>query len=247
MKITSRTNASIVLFLATVVAISEISAKRKETKSIPYEKIFEFPATFKNTSFTNLPLDQAIEKRLRTDLSVNGVYAMEDNKTLKVFSSVEYKSNYIGTHSEIFEHTPDVCWIGAGWTSEEAEVSSLTTKIGLNTAEVQRRIYLLGPHKELCYFLSLVDGKTPSALNREVSVANDLYNRERTVSSGFKLFANELLNIIEKIISRPEGERECAQFIRVNINFDADPEDSEFLLKDFLAKCVFSRDLLAEP
>ena len=247
MKINSKTHAAIVLLLATVVATSEISVKRKETKSIPRKKIYELPATFKNTPFTNLPLDQAIEKRLRADLSVNGIYAMEDNKTLKVFSSVEYKSNYIGTHSEIFEHTPDVCWVNAGWISKAAKGGVITTKIGVNTAQVQRRIYLLGDQNELCYFVSLVDGKTPLGLNKEVSVANDLFDRERTVSSGLRLFANKLLNIIGTIISRPEGERECAQFIRVSINLDSDPEDSDFLLKDFLAKCVFPKDPVAEP
>ena len=247
MKITSGTNACIVLFLATLVAISEIPAKRKEAKTIPHNKIFKFPATFKSAAFTNLPLDQAIEKTLRADLCFNGSYALQDNKTLKVFSSVEYKSNYIGTHSEIFEHTPDVCWIGAGWISEVAEVSVLTNKIGVTTAQVQRRIYLLGPQKELCYFLSLVDGKPPSGLNREVSATNDLFDRERTVSGGFKLFANKLLSIIATIFSRLESQRECAQFIRVSINIDSDTEDSELLLKDFLANCVFSKDRVAEP
>ena len=172
---------------------------------------------------------------------------MEDNKTLKVFSSVQYKSKYLGTHSPIFEHSPDVCWVGAGWTALPTQFLTVTAEIGTNTVQAQRRIYKLGPHKELCYFFSLIDGKPPSTLDGKVFNAIVLFDRERNIIHSLKLFAARLLNIYGTIFDSSEAERECVQFVRVIINFDSDTEDSELLLKDFLANCVFSKDPAAEP
>ncbi len=167
----------VVLMAVTLVMIWATESRfRKQQASLGLpENLILLPSHFEGTGFENQPVGAAIEKKLKADWTINGRYQLESGQVIKVFSSAALSSVQQGLQPEVFRHTPDACWKGAGWNRLEGEPDQLSMILNDQPITFQRRIYRFGNHRELCYFAFLIDGQ-------DAPRTNSLHGRTQSLS-----------------------------------------------------------------
>ena len=122
-------------------------------------------------TFENVPVAKAAESMLVADALVNGEFSSPSQPPVRVFGAKRLieKPNEIG----LFVHTPDRCWIQAGWKLEPAVPDSVAINLHGANITFERRIFVLpGGYRELVYFGGLVGGESlPYRLDHNLSVA----------------------------------------------------------------------------
>ena len=152
MRLLKKSNSVSLIVIAILITIlfSESSLKVNDSQKGRSTELIFFPEVFQGAKFTNIPISEAVQKHLQSEWTVNGLYLNSDNMNVKVFSSAQFTHEVLGTASEIFQHTPDACWVGAGWERIESTPSSLEIRIDGLEMEFQRSVYQFGANQEVC-------------------------------------------------------------------------------------------------
>lgn len=131
---------------------------------------------------TNIPIGKAAEAMLVGDRMMSSEFYAETNRALvRVFSAKRYleKENEVG----LFSHTPDRCWTAAGWQIKLVEPQFLDFVVHGIPMCFERRVFEVGPSRELCYFTAVVGGKPlPYRLNQYLG--SSLRKTEKTRADG---------------------------------------------------------------
>ena len=106
--------------------------------------------------FEEISVGEAAEAILVADRMNNGAYRKEGGPVVRVFSAkrFEEKENAVG----LFSHTPDRCWTNTGMVIEPEMPFHRRIKIHGIEMVMERRVFSIGPHRELVYFGALVGG-----------------------------------------------------------------------------------------
>jgi hypothetical protein len=104
-----------------------------------------------------IPVDESAEKVLVADRMVNAEFTNSLGTSVLAFSAKRYdeKANEIG----LFIHTPDRCWVEAGWRTEDVDRTFKEIELHGTRVPVERRIFDSRDHRELVYFFGLQDGR----------------------------------------------------------------------------------------
>lgn len=178
------------LLAASVVALWSFPkfwyAKRSSDRVYWYAERENIPGW----TYTPIPVAKAAEAVLVGDRMVNGDFTAPDRTVLRVFSAKRYheKANEIG----LFMHTPDRCWIQAGWKLEPAEPEVVEVDLHGVRIPLERRIFVGGGQRELVYFAGLVSGEPlPYRLDHHLSVAKRFQVKERSDNTGAAVRASD--------------------------------------------------------
>ncbi len=108
-------------------------------------------------TFIEEPVGDAAEAVLAADKMSNGTYKNEVGHLVRTFSAKRYKEkeNAVG----LFSHTPDRCWTNTGMVIERMAPYFLEMEIDGVKMVLERRVFSIGPLKELVYFGALVGGE----------------------------------------------------------------------------------------
>lgn len=121
-------------------------------------------------TFKEVPVGESAEKVLVADRTFNGEFIPPgESESVRVFSAKRYeeKSNEIG----LFIHTPDRCWVEAGWKIEPAAEDLKTISLHGARIPFERRIFNWHGRRELVYFCGLVGGQPlPYRLDHNLSI-----------------------------------------------------------------------------
>ena len=164
------------------------------------------------SKFEESPLGESVESYIQSDFTINGFYGIKEKNQIKIFSSSIYKSPSIGSQLEIFEHTPDVCWVGSGWERLFEEDHQKHIEVGKESILFERRVYQFGDTRELCYFAFLLGGKSLSA--QDETLISSAMTDKKSFLSGFRYFHQKILNTLVKNFADFKQSYQSAQFIR---------------------------------
>ena len=226
----------IILF---IVVLSEVQSTRESKAIIPIEELIGFPQTYMGSKFEESPLGESVESYIQSDFTINGFYGIKEKNQIKIFSSSNYKSPSIGSQLEIFEHTPDVCWVGSGWERLFEEDHQKQIEVGKESILFERRVYQFGDTRELCYFAFLLGGKSLSAQDETLISSAADFDKKRSFVSGLRCFHQKILNTLVKNFADFKQSYQSAQFIRVSVKIDQTVESSEKSILSFLEKCDY--------
>ena len=188
---------TISIFLAGAILVTEVFERKITSPKFSPEKILKFPNVFRGVSFEKRPLSELVEETLQSVSTVNGFYEIDTNKKLKVFSSADFSSVNRYSDPEIFWHTPDVCWIGAGWNRLGLKDSE--EQIGVDSPNgrhhLERRVYEQFGNQELCYFAFIRGGKTIDFIKSSANLARKNYNLKNAIPH----FWNHLVGLLRDL------------------------------------------------
>jgi len=185
----------IILF---IVVLSEVRSTSERKAIIPIEELIGFPQTYMGSKFEESPLGESVETYIQSDFTINGFYGIKEKNQIKIFSSSNYKSPSIGSQLEIFEHTPDVCWVGAGWERLFEEDHRKHIEVGKESILFERRVYQFGDTRELCYFAFLLGGKSLSAQDQTLISTAANFFKKRSFGIRLRYHYQKILNTLMK-------------------------------------------------
>ena len=229
----------IMVFLMAVILVmiwGTESRFRKQQSSLGLlENLILPPSHFEGAGFENQPVGTAIEKKLNANWTINGRYQLESGQVIKVFSSAALSSVHQGLQPEVFRHTPDACWKGAGWESLNEEPDQLTMVLNHHPMTFQRRIYRFGNQRELCYFAFLIEGQDAvNHLQSPIAELNRL-RREPSFIHGILYFAESVRASFTGLMASFHEQPQTAQFLRCSIDLQNELiQSGDTMLKDFL-------------
>ena len=223
---------TISIFLAGTILVTEVFERKITSSKFSQEKILKFPNFFRGVSFEKLPLNELVEKTLQSDTTVNGFYEIDSNKKLKVFSSADFSSVNRYSDPEIFRHTPDVCWINAGWNrlglKDGEEQISVDSPHGRH--HLERRVYEQFGNQELCYFAFIRGGKTIDFIKSSANRAQKKYNLKNAIPH----FWNHLVGLLRDLFIEDQENGKGVQFIRISVDLEGDTEHCDEILTEFI-------------
>lgn len=122
--------------------------------------------------YTPVPVDKSAESALVADRLINGEFesGVRGRPPVRVFGARRLKEDpkEIG----LFVHTPDRCWVQAGWNLGPVEPDYVEVELHGRKIGFERRVFTVQGHSELVYFAGLVGGQTlPYRLDHNFSVS----------------------------------------------------------------------------
>ncbi len=106
-------------------------------------------------------LKQAVGELLNFDDGTFVEYTSTDGDRISVY--IAYWTPGKMSHRLVATHTPDVCWVGAGWKKEaEAKVTGLNTTSGNEIPTGESRIFMANGAPEHVWFWHLVGDESKS-------------------------------------------------------------------------------------
>jgi hypothetical protein len=104
-------------------------------------------------------MQRAVGEILNFDDAVHAIYTSGD---MHVAIYAAYWSPGKMSHRLVAGHTPDVCWVGGGWTPQVLPKSVDYSVAGLGTLPLEHRVYRLRERTEHVVFCHLIGGKAMS-------------------------------------------------------------------------------------
>ena len=224
------------------ILLSEARFSRSSMRGGPSKVSSEIqiqpPENYNGSKFFELPLDQAVERQLQADLTFNGFYLMPSNKKIKFFSSVDVKPTEFVWDYEIFRHTPDICWIKAGWVRLETDMTRWKLKIDDKDIVFHRRTYSSGDRTELCYFAFLVEGKNYKEWERIFVQEQTKFQNPSVLLQYSNYILNYYLNqlgvVMSEIFRSDHSLANHAQFLRISTEANKDMPVADEAIQKFL-------------
>ena len=192
------------------------------------------PENYNGSKYFELPLDQAVERTLQADFTNNGLYLLDSGRELKFFRSVDVKPTNFVLDYEIIKHTPDICWINAGWTRLQTDMAEW--KLELNDKEIlfHRRMYLQGNHAELCYFVFLVEGNNHRNWDHALFEQQPKLNTVKNFFNKLKWTVFELRTALGEVIPKAQHTMSNAQLLRVSTDANNNVIEADKTIQKFL-------------
>jgi hypothetical protein len=188
--------------------------------------------------FNPIPVSEAAEAELAADRVFNGEFRRSDGTTIRAFAAHDFTDR--GT-AAMFAHTPDRCWTASGWTLVPVVPETIRVKVhGLNL-DLERRLFVMGSHRELVYFGALVGGRSlPKRLDQYYELG-----LRQTDGLGGRHFIRTLLGSLStrflswpwRVFASRVPLTGAKQFIRISTPVvAAEVSTADELLKGFLAR-----------
>lgn len=188
--------------------------------------------------YSEISVDKSAERLLVADKLVNGEFTRQKggDAVVRVFGARRVKEDpkEIG----LFVHTPDRCWVQAGWGLESVDEDHVEVDLHGRRVLFERRIFGSHGQRELVYFAGLVGGQTlPYRLDHNYSVSRRvLQEGEKNRTIGANRWNDTLLwkRVWDAFASRRPllGPK---QFVRISTSVaGGDEERADKLLREFL-------------
>ena len=222
------------VILVMIWVTESIFCKQKASVSLS-ENLIIPPSHYEGAAFENQPVGAAVEKKLKADWTINGRYLLDSGQVIKVFSSAALSSVQQGLQPEVFRHTPDACWKGAGWERLDEESDQLTMVLNEQAMTFQRRIYRFDNQHELCYFAFLIEGQDAVNHLQSPIAALNRFRREPSFIHGILYFAESVRASLMSLMALFHESPQTAQFLRCSIDLQNELiQSGDTTLKDFL-------------
>lgn len=187
--------------------------------------------------YEEVPISESAERVIDADKMFNGTFINESGQVVRVYSAKRYveKSNEIG----LFNHTPDRCWIAAGWKIVPENPQFIERNVHGVPMLLERRIFRAGTRRELVYFGALVGGKPlPYRLDQYLSAGLRRDSGERGDNAGTmdrisqgRVWSWAWDSFIERTpLAGPQ------QLIRISTTLQGGEKAADELLSSFLEK-----------
>lgn len=164
--------------------------------------------------------DQAIETLATTNL-FNGVFLDERGDRVTVFMGTWDANN--PKQLSVVGHTPDVCWVGAGWKPVHANLpDKLPLRFGTNRILFEARTFLTpdGRQRELTVWCTLVSGQVYEETSRfEVDLQDQQADRRTLEAEGAR---HTMRSKLAKAITERIPGSGTKQFVRFSTALGSD-------------------------
>lgn len=196
-----------------------------------------FQRDIKGWTFKSVDIEDAIEKLIKSDKIVNGMYTnYEKHMEINLFVT-EKISNDLNDFPEcILSHTPDRCWPSVGWKVEEAVPNLTVIEFEDHSIIFERRIFSYNGIRQLVYFTGLLNGQQlPFRLNHNYkNYRNDIY----------KIFNEDVMQRLTQTFKSRLTLKGKKNFIRFSteINYglkQTERDFSDFISSWFVANTVY--------
>ena len=190
-----------ILFLMASILGTAMLFRLERKPVLKAQSLITFPAYFKNTFFEARPVTESVEKILQSDFTQNGHYKLSGGKSLNVFTSAQSSVSTVDINAEIFQHTPDVCWVRSVWFKIPSDHEKQTIKVGGDYVTFQRRIYEANYHKVFCYFIFLMERRDIETENHPALNYWINYSTKSDIISSLRYHILELLGSLKRIVA----------------------------------------------
>jgi hypothetical protein len=220
------------------------------TQTTVGEKTFWFAEStnLANWKWEEIPVGKSAEKMLVADRMVNGEFVSQNGKTVRVFSAKRYqeKQNEVG----LFVHTPDRCWVQAGWKIDPVEQDVLTLEVHGLKIPFERRLFDGDGNKELVYFAGLTGGQPLLyRLDHNLSVSQRFIENSLQKSQGAALRASDK-RLWTRVWDSFTHRRQLfgpKQFLRISTPVEhGNMEAADKLLQEFVSQWLTPADFKEE-
>ena len=147
-------------------------------------------------------------------------------------------------------HTPDRCWVEAGWQIESSEPQTTEVRLNEEPIRFERRVFVSGPNRELVYFGGLVRGKPlPYRLDHNLSIAHRLQagSKKKAAAVGLRVSDGHFWKRLWDSFASREELFGPKQFIRISTPISADDMAlADQRLREFLPRWLIPGDYEAE-
>ncbi len=175
--------------------------------------------------------EQAMEILATTNL-FNGTFFNEEGERVTVFMGTWDAGN--PKQLSVVGHTPDVCWVGAGWKPVRAEhPDKLPLHFGPDTIPFEARTFLTpdGRQRELTVWCTLVSGQVFEETSRfELGAEANGSSRKVLQDAGARHALKS--KFLKAITDRIPGEG-TKQFVRFSTSFGSDGQAAFTRLDEF--------------
>ena len=219
--------------------------KQQSSLGLP-EKLIIPPSHFEGAAFENQPVGTAIEKKLKADWTTNGRYQLDSGQVIKLFSSAVLSSAQQGLHPEVFRHTPDACWKGAGWERLDEEQDQLIMVLNDQPINFHRRIYRFGNQRELCYFAFLTDGQDAVNQLQSPIATSNRFRREPGFIHGILYFAESVRASFIGLMASFHEQSQTAQFLRCSIDLHESEAQGDHVISCYIDEVFSNRPIQSE-
>ena len=219
--------------------------KQQSSLGLP-ENLIIPPSHFEGAAFENQPVGAAIEKKLKADWTINGRYQLESGQVIKVFSSAALSSVQQGIQPEVFRHTPDACWKGAGWARLDEKPDQLIMVLNDQSMTFQRRIYCFGNQRELCYFAFLIEGQDAANQHQSPIAASNRFRREPSFIHAILYFAESVRASFIGLMASFHQLPQTAQFFRCSIDLHESEAQGDHVISCYIDEVFSNRPIQSE-
>ncbi|HVY69053.1 MAG TPA: exosortase-associated EpsI family protein [Verrucomicrobiae bacterium] len=196
----------------------------------------------------SIPVGKTAEAILAADELNSAELVSPAGALVRVFSAKRYAES--GSEIGLFAHTPDRCWVEAGWKLEPAVPEVVELTVHGVPIKFERRVFAHQQQRELVYFAGLVGGQPlPYRLDHNLSVGARLGRKEAADKTGATLRATDTLfwrRVWDSFASRRAliGPK---QFVRISTPVNSsNPQEADNLLQGVLPSLLALTDYAGE-
>ncbi|MBN8246927.1 MAG: exosortase-associated EpsI family protein [Verrucomicrobia bacterium] len=195
--------------------------------------------------FTPDPVGEAAAEILATTNLVNGSFMARNGTRITAFLGTWSAEN--SKELSVVSHTPDICWVGAGWTPVmgrhpdrvEIELDGVRLPFECRTFRAPGSL-----HEELTVWCTLVNGRVTGETGRFVApVEAGSRREERWALQGRRLASSHFFDAL-KNRSAGRGDK---QFVRFSTRLDGDWQRSLKELQSFGQQWLSLSSELRDP
>lgn len=206
------------LFLASVGGAWAWFLNPPAAESEPWR--FEVRSRIEGWRFEEKPLSAAVQATLATPHWMNGIFTAASGRPVTVFAAEWSASN--ARQMVVVQHTPDVCWVGAGWVPVQAgQPERVSIRFGDRDVAFQCRMFGVPgtSHRELVVWCTLVGGQVLEEADRWSLESDPGRDREeRFATAGRRMAAGQFLDNVR----RRRAATASKQFVRFSVPVGAD-------------------------
>lgn len=174
-------------------------------------------------SFRPEPVAESAQSILGTTNLVNGLFAGPDGETFMVFSARWQAAS--ARSMSVVQHTPDVCWVGAGWVPVDVG-QPRQVQLALKGGEMPFECRAFrGPgqdHRELVVWCTLVGGRVLPESGRWTELGGGDTRRDQAVAAYRRVALDHFVgNVRDR--RRGSGDK---QFVRFSVPLKGDWKES---------------------
>jgi hypothetical protein len=189
-------------------------------------------------SFEEVPINEAAERTLVADRTLNGEFRSKDGEVVRVFSAKRYTEN--PNEIGLFVHTPDRCWVQGGWRLQSVVPDAIQVILHGTQVLMERRVFEISGNKELVYFCGLLGGQVlPYRLDHNLSLAAKMTIRSDEPARRALGQAGDV-HFWHRLWSSFASRRELSgpkQFIRISTSIrEGDMESADARLQWFMER-----------
>ncbi len=195
--------------------------------------------------FEARPLGAAVQSTLATPHLFNGVFGAESRRPVTVFAA-EWSAAE-ARQMVVVQHTPDVCWVGAGWIPVQAgQPERIAVVFDGRPVSFECRVFGVpgSAQRELVLWCTLVGGQVLEEADRWSLESDPARDREtRFASAGRRMAAGQFLQNVREHRAATAHK----QFVRLSVPIAADWREGLRELEAFAPRWLRFRTSVVQP